>query len=100
MRQRYEVVGYRGKSGKLGAYKCVWQGKTKDGSQRAKLRSFDGKLEFFVDASKLEAVPAPKDPCAECNERAGKHMLPDSSGITAKVCDRCASLSQFERSYA
>lgn len=75
MNRSYEIVGYRGKSGKLGTYKCTWRGKAKDGTERAKLKSFDGQLEFFVDASKLETAPpqsetsrarAEKKTCWEC----------------------------------
>ena len=59
MSSNYEVVGYRGKSGKLGTYKKVGEAADKfhEGQQRAHLRSFDGSLDFWVDASKLEAAP-------------------------------------------
>lgn len=72
MSNNYEIVGYRSKSGKLATYKCTWKGKTKDGADRAKLESFDGKLQFFVDTNKLEPAPirqnlsGPTKECWEC----------------------------------
>lgn len=66
MSREQEIVGYRGKSGKLGAYKCAWRGKGKDGTDRAKLVSMDGTLEFFVDAAKLEAAPVSKSRHGGC----------------------------------
>ncbi len=75
--EHYTVVGYVGKSGKLGAYKKVHEvpDKFKPGQKRAKLISFDGKLEFWVDAAKLVDPPAqseaarkraPKRDCYSC----------------------------------
>lgn len=63
----YEVVGYRGKSGKLGTYKKVGEAadKFQAGQKRAHLRSFDGSLDFWVDAAKLEAAP----PRSEASKR-------------------------------
>lgn len=76
MRQRneYTIVGYQGKSGKLLPYKKVGEApdKYKPGQKRAHLKSFDGKLDFWVDAAKIEDAPPRKSfsgeikQCWEC----------------------------------
>lgn len=69
MKERdYKIVGYRGASGKLRAYKCTWQGVIKD-RERAHLKSFDGQLDFWVDAEKLEAPPAQSERSRERAEK-------------------------------
>jgi len=62
MKRDYEVVGYRGKSGKLGNYKLLGRAKDKfnEGKERAHLKSFDEKLDFWVDADRLEKPLPPK----------------------------------------
>lgn len=54
-----QIVGYRGKSGKLRAYKKTAEAPDKfnPGQRRVKLESFDGELVFWVSSSKLEAAP-------------------------------------------
>jgi hypothetical protein len=40
-----------------------------------------------------------KERCAECGEREGTILVPDSSGASGYCCPRCAKLSRYERSY-
>jgi len=71
MRQSYKIVGYVGKSGKLGAYKKVAEvpDKFNPGKRRAKLKSFDDTLEFWVDASKLTNPPPQSEASRACAEK-------------------------------
>lgn len=70
-RQNYKIVGYRSKSGKLGTYKLVGEADDKfhPGQRRAHLRSFDGKIDFWIDAAKVEeAPPAKKKSTCSCED--------------------------------
>lgn len=68
MRRPYEVVGYAGKSGKVRAYKLIGTAPDKfnPGKKRAHLKSFDGELDFWVDADKLTDAPPNPRYCDEC----------------------------------
>jgi hypothetical protein len=83
VRLTYEVVGYRGKSGKLGAYKKLgeYPDKFNPGKRRAKLQSFDGKLNFFVDADALEAPPPRKGLSGEV-----KHCWECGCAFDYRIC--------------
>lgn len=39
------------------------------------------------------------EPCAECGERAGRVLCPDSSGAMGLCCHQCAKYDRYERSY-
>lgn len=74
-KQQYQYVGYAGKTGVVRGYKCTWRGAGKNGVERARLVSMDGKLDFYVDAAKLTDPPpqsaasrerAEKKQCWEC----------------------------------
>jgi hypothetical protein len=43
---------------------------------------------------------ARSESCAECGRWGACVEAADSSGIVARVCRRCASMSEWERSYA
>ena len=61
-REEYKIVGYTGKSGKLGTYKMIGKAPDKfnQGKERAHLKSFDGSLDFWVPMEKIEDAPPPK----------------------------------------
>lgn len=54
-----EIVGYRSKNGRLGAYQLLSKvpSKFESGKERAHLKSLYGSFDFWVDADKLEAAP-------------------------------------------
>jgi hypothetical protein len=115
---------YKGKT-----YYILAHGHSRDtGAEYAKLCSRDGKMVFWASKehmSTLEILKIYKEPtsiqslrdyadrmkdargefggddmCAECGARRATTTASDSSGITAGVCGRCASMSQWERSFA
>lgn len=82
-------------------YRLDWVGSTKYG-RRAKLSFMDGSKTFWVNAgliTELSGNHSSGEMCAECGDRVGVVDAPDSSGIMAKVCRRCAKYSKYERSY-
>ena len=88
-------------------YRLLWSGKTKHGN-RAHLAFMDGSKDFWCDGnavrevadSSSESTSSSREMCAECGEYAGTVVCRDSSGIVAKCCRRCASMSSYERSFA
>ena len=74
MSRRPTVTGYKGR-----AYRLLWSGVVKKGKRAgqtlAHLASFDSKIDFWVEASKLEAPPRNPRQCDECDGWDGQHYV-------------------------
>ncbi len=66
----------------------------------SKLPSIDGLHAYAKRMQSGDGGEEIGEMCAECGERRAVVLASDSSGIDAGVCQRCASMRRYERSYA
>ncbi len=89
-------------------YSVIWSGVCKNGKDRTHLAFADGSRDFWVDTAAIAARggnvtarrTAAGGTCDECGEHRATTTGRDSSGITGRLCTRCARIPESHRSFA